>query len=238
MEPSAAVAPLRGELRLELGDLDVKLTRAGGGSRAALELAAAYRGERTIVLGFAGVGAVRRAALSRLLAQGYALLEPWARQARLELRSLRPSVRRELLLWTAEQRELELVGMGRRALTLAPQPAREERAGPLGANRRRMLLLAERDGEHCVWCGKTLSYRSADATVDHVRCRSDGGADAIDNLVLACAACNHRRANRSAELWLRHCLASELDVDERAVVAAIHRAQQARPRVQRLRRAA
>ena len=76
-----------------------------------------------------------------------------------------------------------------------------------------------------MWCSKHLSYRSADATVDHVRCRSAGGSDALDNLVLACAACNHKRSNRSAELWLQHCRKSGLEVDEHTIASAIRRAE-------------
>jgi 5-methylcytosine-specific restriction endonuclease McrA len=213
-------------LRLELGELDLRLTRANGGTRAACELAAAYGGERTIVLGFAGVRAVRRVALTKLFAEACRLLEPWAEEGRLELRSLRPAVRRELVLVSAARADLVVVASARRALTLAPDRWRACRPSPsLTANRRRMLLLGERDGERCVWCSKQLSYRSLDATVDHVRCRSAGGSDALENLVLACAACNHKRSNRSAELWLQHCRKSGLEVDEQTIAAAIRRAE-------------
>lgn len=216
---------MQGRLTFELDDLQVRLTRVDGGLRAATALSAAYRGERTIVLGFAGVRAARSAALSKLLGQARALLEPWAPQARIELRSLRQPVRRELLCWTSDRDDFAVVAAGRHALTLAPGGWAETRADScLSTNRRRMLLLAARDGEWCVWCSKRLTHRSPDATVDHVRCRSDGGADALDNLVLACAACNHARSNRSAELWLRHCLAAGREVDERAVAAALLRA--------------
>jgi HNH endonuclease len=62
------------------------------------------------------------------------------------------------------------------------------------------------------------------ATVDHVRCRSHGGTDAFDNLVLSCAPCNNQRAARDALPWLDVCLHRGVDVDVAAVRAAIERA--------------
>lgn len=47
-----------------------------------------------------------------------------------------------------------------------------------------------RDGGRCAYCG-----RRAD-TVDHVVPRSRGGEHAWENVVAACAACNHRKADR------------------------------------------
>jgi hypothetical protein len=87
-----------------------------------------------------------------------------------------------------------------------------------------MLRLTTRDGEHCVWCRRHLTYASLDATVDHIRCRSRGGTNVLDNLVLACAACNHRRSDQTAEAWLWRCLELGLPVDRDAVTAAIRRA--------------
>lgn len=148
------------------------------------------------------------------------LVRPWADEARIELRSLRPAVRRRLLVWLGGRTELAIVVAARRTLVVAP--ARDAERVP-GAGRRKVLLLTARDGEHCVWCSKVLTYRSADATVDHVRCRSHGGASALDNLVLSCAACNHRRANATADVWLARCLAAGAPVDVEAVTAAIRR---------------
>lgn len=219
---------------MELGDLDTRLTRATGGARAALALGAAYRGERLVVLGFAGVRAVRSGAVSRLLGSALRLLEPWGEEGRIELRSLRPAVRRELLAWSDERDDVTVVAASRRSLLLAARPAAGRGESQLSTNRRRMLRLAARDGEHCVWCSRPLDHRSPEATVDHVRCRSAGGPDSLENLVLACAPCNHRRSNRSAELWLRHCLAVGLAVDEDAVARAIARTTREGRRTRRL----
>ena len=213
--------------RLELGALDLRLTRADAGVRASLALAAAYGGEATIVLGFGGVRNVREGAVSKLVGAAAWLLEPWGREGRIELRSLRPPVRRTLLLWLAERDELAVLAAARRGIVVAPAPdtllRREAERSGLGGTRRKMLLLAARDGDHCVWCRKPLTFRSPEATVDHVRCRSRGGGNALENLVLACARCNHARSDTEAELWFARRLASGEPVDEEAVAAAIRR---------------
>jgi hypothetical protein len=226
------------KLRLDLAALDVQLTRSDGGVQAAIALAARYGGEQTILLGFGDVRRVRGTALSKLLREAARLLEPWGADGRIELRSLRPAVRREALVWLAAQESLAVLASARRGIVVGATPAAlaGSTRSQLGANRQKMLLLAARDGEHCVWCRTTLSHRSPEATVDHVRCRCDGGGNALDNLVLACARCNHRRSNRTAEDWLAHCLAVGHDVDTDAVAAAIRRS--LRHHRQRLRRTA
>jgi 5-methylcytosine-specific restriction endonuclease McrA len=52
-----------------------------------------------------------------------------------------------------------------------------------------------RDGYACQYCGK----RTRNLTLDHVLPRSMGGRDTWDNLVSACAQCNHRKGNRTPE---------------------------------------
>lgn len=233
--PPRPLATRREKLRLQLADVSLSLTRTDDGTRAALALAAAYRGEQAVVLAFGGVTRVRGGAAAKLLQEAAWLLQPWGREGRIELRSLRPAVRRALLVLLAARNDLAVVVSARRAIVLAPAADAGAAVEELGGNRRRMLLLAARDGEHCVWCSKPLSHRSADATVDHVRCRSDGGGNGLDNLVLACAACNHRRSNAPADDWLARCLAAGAPVDEDAVAAAIRRS--GRYHRQRVRRA-
>lgn len=53
----------------------------------------------------------------------------------------------------------------------------------------------KRDGNTCAYCGR----KTSDLTLDHVIPRSRGGANTWENLVSACQACNHRKANRTPE---------------------------------------
>lgn len=65
------------------------------------------------------------------------------------------------------------------------------------------LVVLIRDGKVCRYCDKSGNQ------ADHVRPRSKGGADAVENLVCACARCNalvSGRAFRSFEAkrrWIR-----------------------------------
>ncbi|MCA9585441.1 MAG: HNH endonuclease [Myxococcales bacterium] len=63
------------------------------------------------------------------------------------------------------------------------------------------------DGGRDVWVGKCIHCRSklviredgeplGPATIEHIRARSQGGTDDIDNLALACARCNHGKGVR------------------------------------------
>jgi hypothetical protein len=211
-------------LRFEPAQRVRRLARAEEGDNAALALSAAYRGERVISIGFADLESVRQGPATRIVREACWLLRPWGREARIELRALRRPVRRTLLEWLGEAEDLTLVASARRKLVLLPAPNERERLEPaLTTTRRKMLRLGERDGEHCVWCRTAISYRSVHATLDHIRCRSHGGADALDNLVLSCASCNHRRANAPASSWLEACLDEGLSVDVDAVLRAIAR---------------
>jgi 5-methylcytosine-specific restriction endonuclease McrA len=55
--------------------------------------------------------------------------------------------------------------------------------------------LFARDGWRCVYCG-TASSR---LTLDHVVPRSRGGDSVWENVVTACAPCNHRKGDRTLE---------------------------------------
>ena len=214
-----------------------RLARAEEGDDAALALSASYRGERVISIGFGDLEAVRQGPATHIVREACWLLKPWGREGRIELRSLRRPVRRTLLDWLGSVDDVTVVAAARRKLVLLPAPDDHERLeSTLSTTRRKMLRLGERDGEHCVWCSTQLTYRSLHATLDHVRCRSHGGADGLDNLVLACAACNHARANAPASAWLERCLSEGRDVDAEAVLRAIARSHAQRGRA--LRRAA
>jgi hypothetical protein len=201
-----------------------RLARAEEGDNAALALSASYRGERTISISFGDLESVRQGPATRVVREACWLLTPWGREGRIELRSLRRPTRRTLLDWLDDVEDVTVVASARRKLVLLPGPDDRERLeSTLSPTRRKMLRLADRDGEHCVWCCAFLTYQSIHCTLDHIRCRSHGGADALDNLVLACAACNHRRANAPASSWLDECLAAGQEVDIDAVLRAIAR---------------
>ena len=55
--------------------------------------------------------------------------------------------------------------------------------------------LFARDGWKCAYCGTTAGR----LTLDHVVPRSRGGESVWENVVTACAPCNHRKGNRSLE---------------------------------------
>jgi hypothetical protein len=201
-----------------------RLTRDGDGDHVAFALSASYHGERVISIGFGDLESVRQGPATRLVREACWLLQPWGREGRIELRSLRRPVRRTLLEWLSGTEDVTVVTAARRKLVLLPGPDERERIeAALTPTRRKMLRLSERDGEHCVWCSTPLTYRSLHATVDHIRCRSHGGADALDNLVLSCAPCNHRRANEPASVYLETCVDGGAAVDVDAVLRAIAR---------------
>lgn len=216
----SAVATLRFEPAVRVR----RLARAEEGDNAALALSASYRGERTISISFGDLESVRQGPATRVVREACWLLKPWGREGRIELRALRRPTRRTLLEWLDDVDDVTVMAAARRKLVLLPAPDDRERAeSTLSPTRRKMLRLADRDGEHCVWCSTYLTYESIHCTLDHIRCRSHGGADALDNLVLACAACNHRRADAPASSWLDACLTAGQDVDVDAVLRAIAR---------------
>jgi 5-methylcytosine-specific restriction endonuclease McrA len=55
--------------------------------------------------------------------------------------------------------------------------------------------LFARDGWRCVYCGSS----GGRLTLDHVIPRSKGGESIWENVVTACAPCNHRKGNRTLE---------------------------------------
>lgn len=56
------------------------------------------------------------------------------------------------------------------------------------------LAVLNRDGWTCVYCGKGLV--GSDAQADHLQPKSEGGADALWNLVASCALDNQRKGAR------------------------------------------
>jgi len=59
-------------------------------------------------------------------------------------------------------------------------------------NRKNLLI---RDNYTCQYCGR----RTYPLTIDHVIPKQFGGKDTWENLVVACLACNNKKANRTPE---------------------------------------
>ncbi len=76
----------------------------------------------------------------------------------------------------------------------APQPDRAQR----------LLVVLERDGPTCVWCGRTFDHR-VPPTTDHLVPRVKGGPSWLENEVAACRRCNGERGHRGAAEWLEEC---------------------------------
>lgn len=60
---------------------------------------------------------------------------------------------------------------------------------------RRFVLI--RDRETCQYCGLTPGRR--ELTIDHVLPKMQGGGTTWDNVVAACAACNHKKGGRTPQ---------------------------------------
>lgn len=79
----------------------------------------------------------------------------------------------------------------------------------VAARKARRLKLIHRDGIGCFYCGIECEDRKSNRdnrdcvmSEDHIIPKSHGGTDDLDNLVLACRACNSQRGSFSAEDFL------------------------------------
>lgn len=64
----------------------------------------------------------------------------------------------------------------------------------------KVRAIGNRDGWNCHWCKMELTTEKNErtrktnmATLDHKIPQADGGSNHIDNLLLSCKNCNHRR---------------------------------------------
>lgn len=80
--------------------------------------------------------------------------------------------------------------------------------------------LFARDVPLCVWCQETVGNWKSDNpfTADHVVTCQQGGAYVLDNLVMACGACNSGRGSLSV---LAYMLKRADDKAERLVESAV-----------------
>lgn len=114
------------------------------------------------------------------------------------------SVRRAMILLLQQKAELvEAAAQHLRAQGMAfavPLVVRLVRYIAIPRHRRlpcsRRAVLA-RDRETCQYCGAQPGR--AHLTIDHVLPRAQGGMTTWENVVAACAACNHRKANRTPQ---------------------------------------
>lgn len=58
-------------------------------------------------------------------------------------------------------------------------------------NKKAQLILEY--GSICWWCGEHFS--PSQLTIDHLKPKSRGGSNSLENLRLACSCCNHSRGN-------------------------------------------
>jgi 5-methylcytosine-specific restriction endonuclease McrA len=85
-------------------------------------------------------------------------------------------------------------------------------SGP--ANISKVERLRARDGDQCWLCGKHIDFKatpnSAKAwSVEHLLCKTFGGSDRLENLVLCHPRCNHVLADR--------CLKDKIKLRERRI---------------------
>jgi hypothetical protein len=72
--------------------------------------------------------------------------------------------------------------------------------GPTGAEWRALRqAVFQRDGGRCAYCGSVPERPHC----DHVKPRSRGGLDRMDNLVTACPSCNSSKRDRTPEEWIQ-----------------------------------
>lgn len=92
------------------------------------------------------------------------------------------------------------------------------RGESLGLPRRERLRLAlERDGGHCIWCGRRLEVDDRHASTEHVIPRLKGGPAWLENEVAACRSCNRKRGHAPPVAWLEECERRGLSPDRAAI---------------------
>ena len=84
----------------------------------------------------------------------------------------------------------------------------------------RLLLVLDRDGNTCVWCGRRFD-RLVRPTTEHVVPKLKGGPSWVENEVAACRRCNSDRGHRAPVEWLEECRRRGWEPDERRLVRAL-----------------
>jgi len=77
---------------------------------------------------------------------------------------------------------------------------------------KKLAYLLESQGRSCAYCGQHVWRRAVSGDgayhVDHVVPLLRGGTDSMENVLIACARCNHSKHNRTLGDWLERRLAS------------------------------
>ncbi len=76
--------------------------------------------------------------------------------------------------------------------------------------KQRLTRLSEQQGHRCCYCGKhTWSAHYGEtgiwqdmATVEHIKCKIDGGTNRKDNIVMACSECNNHRGKDNPIIFM------------------------------------
>jgi 5-methylcytosine-specific restriction endonuclease McrA len=77
------------------------------------------------------------------------------------------------------------------------------------------LAIYIRDGFACAYCGRDLRGAAKDqVTLDHLRCRVNGGSNEASNLVTACLRCNSQRGDTP---WRQYATGGAVDRIQRLV---------------------
>jgi hypothetical protein len=84
----------------------------------------------------------------------------------------------------------------------------------------RLQLVVDRDGDTCVWCGRSFGALLS-PTTEHVVPRVKGGPSWLENEVAACRRCNADRGHRSPVEWLDECRRRGWEPDELRVARAL-----------------
>lgn len=71
--------------------------------------------------------------------------------------------------------------------------------------RARLQVILGRDGDACVWCGRSIDTDLVQATTDHLVPRIKGGPSWIENEVAACRRCNGERGHITPAEWAAEC---------------------------------
>jgi hypothetical protein len=81
---------------------------------------------------------------------------------------------------------------------------------PKHSNQKRLMKLSEQQNHRCCYCGKrTWSAHYGEdgiwqdmSTIEHIRCRKNGGTNKKGNIAMACSHCNNRRARMNPVVFM------------------------------------